>query len=1616
MKIQHKQKGIILSILCVILVVALCFFALNNSFEQKGYSNNVETNLGALVGRGTEEDPLLITSDADMVELQNTFMANRDKYISLTNDVTINLSRINGFLGGSTSQKFTGTFDGNEHTINITYSAGSSASASNIGLFLSSNGATIKNVNVVYQNVSIQNVGTILFGGIVGSASNTTIENCSTGGDISINGANISNIGGLVGTGSNVVINNSTSKLNIDFATRTTSGQSNVGGLVGKVSGSSQSLMANTINKSNYSATTGIQVSSVASSNAIVIVGGIVGTIDSDRVSINQCYNTATFASNVTRDFKLRYGGLVGSGVGVTSSNAINIENCFNSGNIDITTTSTTIEHIGGLVGYGKYVNITTSHSYISVYNKTSSKNSDIKYGLIIGCSSGNENTGTNTLSDCFGYSVNGTINLSGSENIAGASKLSVEEFANKESFTNWNFFAVWVITTEDTIISNGSFPILRGVGDISFEQEYKLRYHIDGVDSVAYVEETYMYGQDITIKSVVESFEIVGKHIVGWAKDYNSTSFDFAVGTNITCSELYFTDEGLLDLYAKFETDKFIISVVFNKEEISNSYNFTFDSNLMVDGGVYYGYYGTTYTVTKPNDIFGYTFDHWEYSTEQIENVQENGNDITFTIKDKDVVITAIYYETYTVTIKSQNNLIGLVSFDGVTYKSEDSFTALENTTFSLFTKVNAEGYEFKKWIYTIDQTEYFGATTNLKLTEDLELTAVFDIIEYKVEVVFSSNTQDAGTGKVVLQTTTPSGISKDNITSNKENLYVYGKAIDISFEVDAGCKFVSVKLIRYVEKTDNVAEEIVFGLNSGELNFVGNGYRIDSIESNFKIELVIDSEYYTINLAVNTVKGDTSTAKFEDLTTQKRVSFRDIDDSMLKIIATVGEMVEFDGWSVAVDTGTKPVSEAITITSLTSLESYITMIGADVTITANFRIKTFSIVLNIDSLYGDVFDNLREDRVAYRNGDIIQKNYGENLTLYFVPIEYYQIDKIILTNSSSIDVDITLDNQNNVRTFYTFEDIKDNYTLNITFEVERFKISVSDVSEISIDCVSIYNTDTEIPYTLISNEIELSYGTRITIRILNSQYVSGYKFGKFIITQNGQEPEENENDRYSFTLTNNIAFELITLINVRNSGSSNGGIQFTYKGTQSENIWCEYGATITVTATPDIGYKFVQFNETGLENSPQSFELQVIKTTSFSATFESKEITIRIIKAGTGKVTQESSTIKTKYIIGDYVEFSVEEVDGVEFLKFTVIRGSNETQLIGGRVFSYNFTAEDAENGQVNFKAYFDTVFVNIDITLEFVDGGDADACNAKLFVYNSVTKAVTQNVDIKKTVTKQNNKYKYSMRFPFAENVLITATDPNRIDFSSANDDWQVIYFYPEDNRYYLEDCLWIDVNDGQEKSIISNVGQNGSGSFLDQLTYNSEIVAKFKAIYWADVFNRADYQKNYVDGKYFKYNRWSGSGSQEDPFLIQTEEQLSAIFYAIDNKMITTRGELYRNLHYKLDRDLNLTSKFWNPIGREDDDYKMFLGSFNFNYHDIRGIENLNYDAKTYYNGLFGCKTGTIIKPFVVNWVAVSIIFILILLIVAFIIYKYIKKKIKNKKHVVIPSYPQYPNRR
>ena len=101
---------------------------------------------------------------------------------------------------------------------------------------------------------------------------------------------------------------------------------------------------------------------------------------------------------------------------------------------------------------------------------------------------------------------------------------------------------------------------------------------------------------------------------------------------------------------------------------------------------------------------------------------------------------------------------------------------------------------------------------------------------------------------------------------------------------------------------------------------------------------------------------------------------------------------------------------------------------------------------------------------------------------------------------------------------------------------------------------------------------------------------------------------------------------------------------------------------------------------------------------------------------------------------------------------------------------------------------------------------------------------------------------------------------------------------------------------------------------------------------------------------------------GSGTQEDPFVIETKEQ----FFAFADSVNDGSAGGYAEAFIRLDTDIDLEGDVWAPIGNMGDMENfstIFMGSFDGNGHTVSNLKLSEGDGSVGV-GLFGVMTGSI----------------------------------------------------
>ena len=216
---------------------------------------------------------------------------------------------------GNSSYNYSGTFDGNGHTISGLYF--NNTSSSNVGLFGRVSNPTIKNVGLVDSYIK----GNQYMGGICGYINGgAQITNCYNEATVY---ATSHQAGGICG-----YMNSSSAVINGCYNTGYVSGYyQHMGGICGY---QSYGAITNSYNVGKVYSSAGNGTSNYAN------VGGISGYM-TNSASIANCYNTGDVES---------YGYSAGGIVGYIKSSSNKVTNCYNTGSVKASS------YVGGIYGY----------------------------------------------------------------------------------------------------------------------------------------------------------------------------------------------------------------------------------------------------------------------------------------------------------------------------------------------------------------------------------------------------------------------------------------------------------------------------------------------------------------------------------------------------------------------------------------------------------------------------------------------------------------------------------------------------------------------------------------------------------------------------------------------------------------------------------------------------------------------------------------------------------------------------------------------------------------------------------------------------------------------------------------------------------------------------------------------------------------------------------------------------------------------------------------------------------------------------------------------------------------------------------------------------------------
>ena len=305
-------------------------------------------------GEGTAEKPFTISSQPEFIAFATSVTMGKTyegEVVSLEADIDDAITAPAGYyLSDDEQGYFSGTFLGNNHSINVEFDGDNCKAQTYVALFaVVDKGATVKDLKVKGTAKATANYTSGIIGYIRGAEdARVTVSNCTSDVVVTSTGYRVA---GIAGYASYAVIDNCINNAAV-------TGYDNVAGIVGY---SYYNTISNCQNQAEVKATTEANTSMfVVSYNTFMLdsfttnnnwtygVGGIAGFCQNSTLS--SVANTAAVSGNI------KVGGIVGLGYWSTVSNSVNSGVITGNGSMNLRADSQMGQQwgsvTGGIVGY----------------------------------------------------------------------------------------------------------------------------------------------------------------------------------------------------------------------------------------------------------------------------------------------------------------------------------------------------------------------------------------------------------------------------------------------------------------------------------------------------------------------------------------------------------------------------------------------------------------------------------------------------------------------------------------------------------------------------------------------------------------------------------------------------------------------------------------------------------------------------------------------------------------------------------------------------------------------------------------------------------------------------------------------------------------------------------------------------------------------------------------------------------------------------------------------------------------------------------------------------------------------------------------------------------------
>ena len=756
--------------------------------------------------------------------------------------------------------------------------------------------------------------------------------------------------------------------------------------------------------------------------------------------------------------------------------------------------------------------------------------------------------------------------------------------------------------------------------------------------------------------------------------------------------------------------------------------------TNATIAGNVTSVKYNTHFTLT-PADIAGKTFKNWK-----VNGVDGDVNPaFEFVMTNANMEIEAVYEDVnYTVTV---NILPAEAATDGATAVAAPTNVAYEGTT--SLTATASTHYHFVNWTGDDVDDATSATTTSAAITDDVEYTANFAPNTYNVTIniyestlmgnVNQTSIDDAEYGSVHTLVATPETGYQFVAWKNGDVVLSTSASYDYTVEGDAtitavfGYSDVVLKtfVARYDDTTAHVdaawgaiaksgveqyTGEITLTATAADAHHVFKGWSDGVMDAERTVILMSDTSFYAFfALDSHSVVYAANDANMGAVN-GNGVATGDVVEhgTEIHLVAEPADHYHFVSWSDAVataDRGTETVEADVNVTATFAIDQVTITAAAgangSVTPTTDQTVDYgTSVTLTATPDYGYEFESWSNGTATVTdNPYTFDATATETWTATFV-IGQFTVTTAAnpanaaatLTGAGSYDYMTSVDVTTTPATGYVFDHFEDGEGTefaSMPFDLTKDTnvIAVFDSVLVNINVAS----NDDLKGTVTASAAQAKYNTTVT---LTANPVAGYKLVSW-----------NDGTTTYAALNNDTTFTVpatdVTYTATFEAGEFEvAGVvadACTEMGTVSGTTAAAYGSTVTLTATANAGYHFVNWdNDDLLTDASHAFAVGTENTTH-TAYFEANTytLTVNVNEAVRGYVTNGGATVNAPIAVTFGEEITLEAVPnhGYQAAKWVDVDGND----VDGATLTFTYSVV----GDASVTAMFDYMDYTVEAT---------------------------------------------------------------------------------------------------------------------------------------------------------------------------------------------------------------------------------------------------------------------------------------------------------------------------